>query len=204
MRRLSCLHEKHKIIQSMFLNLTKFSERCATRCSWLNKIYFKAYYFYVKKEIKIAAIDAETKVLHIGGGFPYTAIIIARVIGARVTVFEIKPKIKDMAVAQIKKYGLEEKIEIVLADGAKASVAGFDVIILSLSIRSKEALFTNILKTCDPETVIIYRSARKSLKTIYEDNVVISKYRHHIKQTVHHNGIALKASYLITKDAAGE
>jgi|GEM_PF-5824784 len=203
MRRLPCLHEKHKI-QIMFLNNAKFLERCATRCSWLDKIYFKAYYSYVKKEIKIAAIDAETQVLHVGGGIPYTAAIIARVTGARVTVFEIEPKIKEMAVAWVKKHGLEEKIEIILADGVKASVAGFDVIILSLSIISKEALFTNILKTCDPETVIIHRSARKSLETIYEDEIVLFKYGHYIKQTVHHNGFALKASYLISKDTVDE
>lgn len=198
------LREKYEIIQNMFLNRTKLLERCAARCSWLGKIYFKVYHSYVKKEIKMAKIDAKTKVLHIGGGLPYTATIIARLTGAQVAVLEIEPKIKEMAVEWVKKHGLEKKIEIIIADGKEASMAGFDVIILSLSIKSKEAVFANIFKTCDPKTKIIYRSARESLKTVYEDNAVLSKYGHHVKQTVYHSGISIGASHLITKDAAEE
>lgn len=190
----------YNIAQSMLLKRTMLMERFASHCSWLNKIYYNGYYKYVTKEIGLANIDAKTKVLHIGGGRPYTAVIITRSTGAQVTVVEIDPKIRDMAVAYIEKLGLEDKIGVILADGRDISVSGFDVVILSLSIKSKDAVLTNIFETCDPWTSIIYRSARKSLETVYEDSIILSKYAPFIRKTIYHCGISLKASHLLVPE----
>jgi len=199
MQHLPWYSKIYKIAQSIILRRTMLMERSASRYSWVSKIYYKGYYSYVKKEIGLARIDAKTKVLHIGGGLPYTAVIITRSTGAQVTAVEIEPKIRDMALAHVKKLGLKDKIEIILADGKDISAAGFDVVILSLSIKSKDAVLRNILETCNPGTRIIYRSARKSLERVYEDSEILRKYASFIQQTVYHRGISLKASHLLVK-----
>lgn len=197
MQHLPWYSKIYKIAQSMLLKRTMLMERYASHYSWVSKIYYNGYYSYVKKEIGLAKIDAKTKVLHIGGGRPYTAVIITRLTRAQVTVVEIEPEIRDMAVDYVKQLGLDDKIDVILADGRDISVAGFDVVILSLSIKSKDAVLRNIFETCDPGTSIIYRSARKSLETVYEDSEILKKYASFIQQTVYHRGISLKASHLL-------
>lgn len=204
MQCLLCLHNKYKIIQNIFLYRTKVFEKYATRHKWLSKIYFKAYYAHVKREIELAEIKEKTKVLHVGGGFPYTAVVIVRLTGADVVIFEIEPQIKDMASRWVNENGLQNKIKIFLANGADTSVSGFDVIIVSLNVTPKEDVLANIYNSCDPGTKIIYRSARKSLEAVYDDKVVLARYGQYIKKTAQHSGIFLKASHLITRDEIKE
>lgn len=193
------LHKNYKIVQNIILSRTKVFEEYAARHKWLNRIYFKVYYAVIKKEIKLAKINDKTRVLHVGGGFPYTAAIIVRLTGADVVVFEMDPEAKDMACEWIRENGLQEKIKVVLANGANTHVSGFDAIIVSLSVTPKKKVLANIYGSCDTGTKIIYRSARKSFEAVYEDKEVLARYGQYIKQTVYHFGFFLKASHLIIK-----
>ncbi|MCL0036906.1 hypothetical protein M1M97_00715 [Thermodesulfovibrionales bacterium] len=202
MQHLSLSYKVNTFLQSIFLGKTKLMERLAARHDWVGKVYLNAYMAVVQKEIKMAKIEAKTKVLHIGGGVPYTATLIAKMVGAAVVVLEIDQKTASKARRWVKKYGYEDQIEIVVADGASFSARGFDIIIISLSVSPKEAIFFNVISTSDSGARIIYRSAKKSLETIYCDKELLAKCRTYIKQTVHQRGVSLKASHLIVKDEA--
>jgi len=196
---LPCLHKNYKVVQNIILSRTKVFEEYTVRHKWLSKIYFNAYYAYVKREIKLAKINEKTRVLHVGGGFPYTAAVIVRLTGADVVIFERDPETKNMACEWIRENGLQEKIKVVLANGANTHVSGFDVIIVSLSVTPKKKVLANIYGSCDKGTKIIYRSARKSFEAVYEDKEVLTMYGQYIKQTAYHFGIFLNASHLIIK-----
>jgi 16S rRNA A1518/A1519 N6-dimethyltransferase RsmA/KsgA/DIM1 with predicted DNA glycosylase/AP lyase activity len=158
----------------------------------------------VEKEIELARIKEKTNVLHIGGGIPYTAEIIARRAGANVVSLEVDSKIVDAAREWIMSRKFEEKIKVVSANGMNFNVSGFDVIILSLNAAPKEKILSNIFNTCDMETKIIYRSARKPLDIVYEDKDILNRYKAYIKSYVHQEGSFVGRSYLLTKNGKME
>jgi len=163
-------------------------------------VYLKAYHAIVHREIEMAEIGAQTRVLHIGGGVPFTAIIIARSTGAEVVVLDINPHVVDLARRCVESYGLRDKVKVTLADGMNFPASDFDVIIISLHVSSKEAVLLNVFKTCKPGSKIVYRSAKKLFEAIYRDKELLGKYRPYLKSTVHHCGFTIKASHLLVKD----
>ncbi len=191
-------------MRRLFLGKTKFLEKHTFhQHSLLGRIYLKAYQTIVFKEIKLAKIGCKTKVLHIGGGIPYTATIIAASTGAEVVVLEIDAAVMHTARTWLKKYGYEDKIKITLADGASFSAADFDVIIISLTIAPKEVVLANVFNTCRVGTRIVYRSARRVFSAIYGDIEPLDRYKACIKKQVQHCGFTLKTSHLLVKDGKG-
>lgn len=191
-------------MREVFLGKTKFLEKHAFyQHSLLGRIYLKAYQTIVFREIKMAKIGPETKVLHIGGGIPYTAKIIASSTGAEVLVLEIDAEVMHTARKWLDKYGCEDKVKIILADGAKFSTIDFDVVIMSLSIAPKEVVLLNVFNTCRTGTRIVYRSARRVFSAIYGDIEPLDRYKACIKKQVQHCGFTLKTSFLLVKDREG-
>ncbi len=191
-------------MRRLFLGKTKSLEkRTFYQHSLLGRIYLKAYRTIVSKEIKLAKIEPKTKVLHIGGGIPYTAKIVAALTGAEVTVLEIDAEVIHAAHKWLKKYDCKDRVKIVLADGAKFSAAGFDVVIISLSIAPKEIILSNVFNTSRVGTRIIYRSAKKIFSAIYGDKETLARYELYLKKTVQHRGFSLQASHLLIKDRKG-
>lgn len=188
-------------MRQLFLGKTKCLEKHTfDQSRLLGKIYLKAYQAIVFKEIKLAKIGPKTKVLHIGGGLPYTATIIVASTGAEVTVLEIDAEVMQVANKWLKKYNCGDKVKIILADGASFSAADFDVIILSLTIAPKEAILANVFNTCQVGTRIVYRSARKIFSTIYGDVEPLDRYKSYIRKKTQHWGFTLKSSLLLVKE----
>ncbi|MCD5397874.1 hypothetical protein LR003_02970 [candidate division NPL-UPA2 bacterium] len=191
-------------MRQLFLGKTKFLEKHTfDQSRLLGKIYLKAYQAIVLREIELAKIGPKTKVLHIGGGIPYTATIIVASTGAEVTVLEIDAEVMQTANEWLKKYNCGDKIKTILADGANFSAVDFDVIILSLNIAPKEAILVNIFNTSQAGTRIIYRSAKNVLSAIYGDVEPLDKYKSFIRKKAQHWGFTLKASLLLVKEEEG-
>ncbi len=185
----------------LFLETTKSIEKHAfSPHTLLGRIYLKSYRTIALKEIDMAEIGCKSKVLHIGGGIPYTATMIASLTGAEVTVLEIDAKAMHTARKWLKKYDCKDKIEIILADGAKFSAAPFDVVIISLSVAPKADILSNVLNTSRPGTRVVYRGAKKVFSAIYGDIEPLGGCESYVKKKVQHHGSILEASYLLTRD----
>lgn len=65
-------------------------------------------------------LEKGQKVLEVGGGSGYHASVIAEVIGKMGKVYsvEVIPELVKMAIKSLKKVGLEERVETILADGS--------------------------------------------------------------------------------------
>lgn len=201
MQQSFCSSKIIAFLRQLFLEKTKFLEKHTFyQHTLLGKIYLKAYQNLVSKEIDMAKIECKSKVLHIGGGIPYTATIIASLTGAEVTVLEINDEVMHAALKWLRKYGCEDKVKIVLADGSKFSAADFDVVIISLSIAPKKTVLLNVLDTSQIGTRIVYRKAKKIFSAIYGDIEPLGGCKSYVKKKVFHCGLTLKASYLLIKD----
>lgn len=188
------------MVRKLLFELVYLLERLVAHQKLIGMFYLKAYHVIVHKEIEMAEIGAQTRVLHIGGGVPFTAIIIARSTGAEVVVLDNNPKVVDIARRCVGSYGLGDKIKVILADGMNFPASDFDAIIISLHVTPKEAVLSNVFATCQSGAKIIYRSSKKSFEAVYRDRELIGRYEPYIKSTVHHCGFDIEASHLLVKD----
>ncbi len=198
------LYKINAIMRWLLIERAKFFERLSFYCKLISETSLAAHYSIVEKEIELAKIREKTNVLHIGGGIPYTAAIIAHSTGAGVTSLEMDSKIVDTARRWIKNRKLEDKIKVIFANGTNFNVSDFDVIILSLNVAPKEKILSNIFNTCGAKTKIIYRSARRPLDKIYEDKDILGRYKSHIEGHVYQQGSFVGGSYLLAKNGKME
>ncbi|HXA47215.1 MAG TPA: protein-L-isoaspartate O-methyltransferase [Burkholderiaceae bacterium] len=84
--------------------------------------------------LKVADVKKHENVLEIGTGSGYMAALLADR-ARHVTTLEIEPTLKELAVRNLKAYGVTN-VDVVLADGAQGWAAGgqFDVIVISGSL----------------------------------------------------------------------
>lgn len=178
-------------------------EGLAARQGLIGKLLLKTYHPMVSREIEMAKVEAETRVLHIGGGIPFTAITIARQTGARVVVLDNNPGVVNAARRCVENYRLNGKVRVIFADGVDFSASDFDVIIISISATPKEEVLANVFATCSLKARIVCRSARRSFETIYGGRKTLGKYESYVKAAVCHSGVTTKTSHLLIK-AEGE
>ncbi len=198
MRSLLC--KINATMRWLLLERAKLIERLSFRYQLFSKTSLRDHHPIVAKEIELAAIKEKTNVLHIGGGIPYTAVIITRATGAEVVSLEMDAKIVATAQRWIRDRKFEDKIKIIFANGTNFNVSGFDVIILSLNVAPKEKILSNIFNTCGEKTKIIYRSARKPMDTIYGDKDILERYKSYVEGHVHQQGSFVGGSYLLAKN----
>ncbi len=133
------------------------------------KLTLSYYKGIVKKEIKLASIKKEDKVLCIGGGcFPCTAILIAKLTKANVVVIDNDHATIQYAKEKIKSYGLENQIEILLTDGVDIDASNFDIVCIANQITPKEEVLDKVKSTIKTGKVIV-RIPKKCLKGCYQN-----------------------------------
>ena len=152
-----------------------FFELLATHNMLFTKMYIKFHTYSVKKEIEMAGLKKEDKILHIGcGSIPYTLIILSDVLKTKVVGIDINQKVVDNARNLLKKFEKYDSIIIDKAEGVKYNVLPFNVIIISYGINQHDLVLKHVIDSvCKKSKVIIRGSNLEKNKYIGK---IVEKY----------------------------
>jgi protein-L-isoaspartate O-methyltransferase len=109
--------------------------------------FFALYYNnLVDREIGRAAISQKDRVLCIGGGpLPYTAIRIASMTKAKVTVVDMDKRAVRCAERIVRRLKLHNYINVKTGDAQCMEIFGYDVVHIAFQVHPKERILQNIL-----------------------------------------------------------
>ncbi len=146
-------------------------EKACSRCRLLVRLYSRPYVRVVENEIDLARITPTDRVLNIGcGAIPFTAMLIARLTGARVVAVDRDPQAARLAEACVRKAGLASLIRIVVCDGARPAWAphGFDVAVVALQAEPKAGILSSLLDSGRGRSRVVARVPRDPFLDQYD------------------------------------
>ncbi|NLA84786.1 MAG: hypothetical protein GX854_09745 [Clostridiales bacterium] len=147
--------------------LTRLIELSATR-SRLVYCFVSVYYrLLIKREVKLAEINENDRVLCIGGGIcPYTAILLNKYTNAFITVVDNNINCVEKSRTFVNRLGLD-RVKIIYGDGRDICCHGYTVIHLAMQLTPKESVLNEIMKKADHGTRILIRNPRKGIEKLY-------------------------------------
>ncbi len=132
-------------------------------------LYANFYSDVIENEIKLAAISAKDRVLNIGcGGIPFSALLIAKLSGARVWAVDCDMKAVQVARCCVAAQKLDHLITIVHLNGVDPVPFDFDVALVALQARPKKAILDNLLQTGNSNCRLIFRRPRREMAHQYD------------------------------------
>ncbi|KYK26900.1 hypothetical protein AYK20_08490 [Thermoplasmatales archaeon SG8-52-1] len=174
-------------------------EKVANKFEIISSNYLNMYQELVDKEIKMAGLSSNDNVLVIGGGsLPITAVLIAMKKKAHIVVIDIDKKAVKEAVNYVKTHHLENKIEIVCADGTNYPTKKFDVIFLTYGLKKKEDIFNSLANNSKKNSRIIFRTVIGSQKEKEKSIAELSKW-FMVKDSIKSDTLPPSGSYLLLK-----
>lgn len=145
--------------------------------------YANFYRGVVNNEIKLAAITEMDRVLNIGcGGIPFTAILIARLTGARVLALDCDKEAVEVARRCVAAQQLENLIKVLHLDGTEVIPFDFDVALVALQARPKKAILDNLLQSCNSKARLVFRRPRREMAHQYDLLPAAPLYYNSIRQ----------------------
>lgn len=151
-----------------FVKPTQQIEKVMAKNSLFQKIILAYYTPIVKREVKLADIQASNNVLCVGGGyFPCTAILIHKFSKANVTVIDIQENTIKIASERVCKLGYGEFINVIHQNGKDIPAENFDVIHIAVQVSPKKNVFENLINSAKNGAKIIVRVPKKILKSGY-------------------------------------
>jgi len=152
--------------------LAKLIERLGSRVYFLGSLWEKTHERLVTAEIKGASLTERDRILHIGcGSIPYTATIVARKVGARITAVDNDPMVVRNASSYLLNTGLADLVKIEEGDGFDYPVSDFDVIIVSLGVMPRDLVLKQLHLQSKNGTRIICRSPAGILAKIWDEEL---------------------------------
>lgn len=130
------------------------------------KLYPKGWKNLFRKEMEMAHISKNDRVLHIGcGPFPITAITIEKMTDASVVAIDNNHKAVELAKKYIKKRNIKN-IKIELGNGTNYPAKDFDIIIITNAVVPRKQVLDNIFKTSNSNCKIICRETEHTKNSI--------------------------------------
>jgi len=116
------------------------------------------------KEIKMAKITSQDKVLLIGCGIlPSETVLIAQQTKARIIGIDNSIKACNIAQSYVQKKGLSDLIKIEYGDGANYPLIEFDVIFIAINVWPIDLVLKNLLYNAKPNTRIMCKSIKNDI-----------------------------------------
>ena len=133
----------------------------------LTTLYYKN---IIKREVRLAEIKPDDKILCIGGGpCPYTAIMLHQLTGAAVTVADNNTACVKKAANLIKRLGLDHAISIVCCEGEAIDCTGYTVIHLALQVSPKGKVLNHLLARAGSGVKFLVRLPKELVGGLYCD-----------------------------------
>lgn len=131
---------------------------------FLTSLYYR---MMVKREVELANINKNDKVLCIGGGFcPYTAILIHKYTDAKVTVIDNDFECIDKSREFLDALGLEG-IEVRLCDGKHICCKDFTVVHIAMQVSPKEIVLSEIINRAQSGARVMVRLPKTIVENLY-------------------------------------
>lgn len=148
--------------EEMFSRFVAIVEKILANIKFLSHLYLKVYESLVEKEIEMASIGKEDKVVHIGcGAVPYTSQLIAEKTGASVVGIDNDSCAIKLAEKYIRgKANLTGKLTLQLVDTRNFLISDFDVVVISHTIRPQKEVLETIIGSMKQGARLIYRKRK--------------------------------------------
>jgi len=151
-------------------NLTYKIEELAAQSGFVFRVASAYYKDVIDKEIMLANIKADDRILCIGGGIcPFSAILLQQRTGAHVTAIDNNhaciPKAKEV----IRRLGLCDFLTVLHQDGScrDTPFEDYSVIHLALQVSPMEEVFARAVKRAKDGTRLLIRRPKKYLNNMY-------------------------------------
>jgi len=165
LKKLNSLYEKFETD----LEIDHAKEILGNNLDYRQYLMYKRFFVLIKKEIKLAKIEKQSKVLFIGSGpFPITAILLNSLKGCAVDCYEKNREYAALSVKVISQLGLADKIRIKNRNGKFLSDDNYSVIIVALLARPKDQILKEISEKISSHTGIICRTSDNLRQAFYE------------------------------------
>lgn len=166
------------------IKISRFLEKLATKNIVIMNVLSLYYRDLVRKEVKLAKLDENDKILCIGGGkCPFTAILIQKYTGAEVTVVDNCQSCVNSAKNCIMKYKIKN-IKVDIADGEYIDASNYTAIHLAMQVCPMQEVMENVIKKSNKDAKILVRKPKKALGAMYSS---IKCTNDLLKQEVRHN-----------------
>jgi len=157
----------------MLGSITKLTQKIEYLAAEKSLVYHIASRYYkdvIKKEISLANITQDDRILCIGGGFcPFSAILLHQTTGAKVTVIDNNSVCIPKAREVIGRLGLSEAIHLECQEGCckDLSVSQFTIVHFALQVTPMEYVFAEVEKKARPGTKMLIRRPKGHLNKMY-------------------------------------
>ncbi|MEF8879375.1 MAG: class I SAM-dependent methyltransferase [Candidatus Thermoplasmatota archaeon] len=173
-------------------------EKIVFKIEDLLSLYLSFYENLVEKEISLAKISSDDKILHIGcGSIPATCILLGKKTDCQMTGIDKNFKSVKQAKKLIENKKLENKIHIQHADGLNFPVESFDVIIVSQGIKPAFEVLKKISLSIKKTSYVIYRTNVSNVGKLTDKDMFIRRF-FEIKKVLHQEKNALLVSVLLS------
>lgn len=158
---------------------TRLLEKIICSSKRLVSLYGKYYDNIVEKEAKLAKLDKNDRLLCIGGGsVPWTAMLFARLTGARVDVVDTDHGAIYNGQKVVKMFGLADRVRVMRCNGLWMDPSIYDAVHIALQVTPKGQVLDHLNDCCRPGTKIIMRMPKETLAYDYSNisHVQIKEY----------------------------
>ena len=157
----------------LITKITQKIESWASEVDLFYKIVESYYRNVVEKEVVLANITKDDNILFIGGGIcPFSAILLHRKTGAKITVIDNDASCVNKARQVINRMELSGYVTVLFRDGRDVglTLSAYTVVHFALQICPLECVFSYVEKHVIPGTKLLIRRPRKQLKKLYRDS----------------------------------
>lgn len=155
---------------STITKLTQKIEYLASEKSLVFHLVSRYYNDVIKREVDLASITKDDRILCIGGGFcPFSAILLHQKTGAKVTVIDSNSICIPKAREVVERLGLSEHIHLECQEGCckNLSLKQFTIVHFALQITPLEQVFAEVEKRVTPGTKLLVRRPKGHLSKMY-------------------------------------
>jgi len=168
-----------------------FFELFANYSMFVTKMFIKFHMSSVKKEIQMAGLTKQDKILHIGcGAIPYTLIILSDVLKTKVVGIDNNQKVVNNAKNVLKKFGKHDSIIIDRADGVEYDISSFNVVIVSYGINHHDLVLKHVIDSARKNSKVIIRGSNLE-KNEYISRLIKKHYKNKIRVLLTQDSILL-------------
>lgn len=157
-------------MKGLMVRFTQNIEHWAVQSNFIYQMASIYYKNIIRKEIDLASITADDRVLCIGGGVcPFSAILLHQSTGAHVTVIDNDSDCVKKALQVINNLNLEDHINVILKDGGSATLnlSEYTVIHLALQVSPMDYVVNTVEENASPGTKLLIRRPKKHLCKLY-------------------------------------
>ncbi|MCL2387205.1 MAG: class I SAM-dependent methyltransferase [Defluviitaleaceae bacterium] len=148
--------------------LTRKIEEWTSESEVVYKIAERYYQDVIQKEVVLANITSGDQILCIGGGIcPFSAILLHRLTGAKVTVIDNNSACVKKARQVITRMGIENAVKVLCEDGRCVDVSKYTVVHFALQVFPMECVFSHIESRVVAGTKLLVRQPKRQVEKLY-------------------------------------